>query len=144
MQRSHVVKEGRKIQRRRNNGGDLGYFNAFQMVYPFEENAYSHEVGQVSDPFRTRFGFHILQVTDKRPARGTIQTAHLMIAVDKNANAEQVEAAEKRINEIYELLQKSGRRLGQNGRKAFRRSIIEPKRRSSSCLWNWSVNAHGS
>lgn len=87
-----------------NNGGDLGYFNAFQMVYPFEDKAYNTSVGTVSEPFRTRFGYHIIKVTDKRPARGTIKTAHIMVAVPKTASQEDMENAEKKINEIYENL----------------------------------------
>jgi peptidyl-prolyl cis-trans isomerase SurA len=87
-----------------NNGGDLGYFTAFQMVYPFEEKAYNTPVGQVSEPFRTRFGYHILKVTDKRPARGTIKVAHIMIATGKEATAETKMNAEKKINEIYDSL----------------------------------------
>jgi peptidyl-prolyl cis-trans isomerase SurA len=87
-----------------NNGGDLGYFTAFQMVYPFEEKAYTTPVGTISEPFRTRFGYHILKVTDKRPARGTIKVAHLMIATGREATAETRQNAEKKINEIYDSL----------------------------------------
>lgn len=87
-----------------NNGGDLGYFTAFQMVYPFEEKAYTTPVGSVSDPFRTRFGYHILKVTDKRAARGTIKVAHLMISTGREASTETRQNAEKKINEIYDSL----------------------------------------
>ncbi len=87
-----------------NNGGDLGYFTAFQMVYPFEEKAYTTPVGSISEPFRTRFGYHILKVTDKRPARGTIKVAHLMIATGREATTETRQNAEKKINEIYDSL----------------------------------------
>ena len=87
-----------------NNGGDLGYFTAFQMVYPFEEKAYTTSVGSISEPFRTRFGYHILKVTDKRPARGTIKVAHLMISTGRDATAETRQNAEKKINEIYDSL----------------------------------------
>lgn len=87
-----------------NNGGDLGYFTAFQMVYPFEEKAYTTPVGSISDPFRTRFGYHILKVTDKRAARGTIKVAHLMISTGREASAETRQNAEKKINEIYDSL----------------------------------------
>ncbi len=87
-----------------NNGGDLGYFTAFQMVYPFEEKAYTTPVGTISAPFRTRFGYHILKVTDKRPARGTIKVAHLMIATGREATTETRQNAEKKINEIYDSL----------------------------------------
>ena len=88
------------------NGGDLGYFTAFQMVYPFEEQAYNTPVGSVSEPFRTRFGFHILKVTDKRAARGTIKVAHLMIAARKDQSTnEQIEAARKKADELYTKIQ---------------------------------------
>ncbi len=87
-----------------NNGGDLGYFTAFQMVYPFEEKAYNTPVGTVSEPFRTHFGYHILKVTDKRPARGTIKVAHLMISTGREATTETRQNAEKKINEIYDSL----------------------------------------
>ncbi len=87
-----------------NNGGDLGYFTAFQMVYPFEEKAYTTPIGSISEPFRTRFGYHILKVTDKRAARGTIKVAHLMISTGREASTETRQNAEKKINEIYDSL----------------------------------------
>jgi len=87
-----------------NNGGDLGFFTAFQMVYSFEEKAYTTPIGSISDPFRTRFGYHILKVTDKRPARGTLKTAHLMISVPKDATQDVKDNAEKKANELYEKL----------------------------------------
>jgi peptidyl-prolyl cis-trans isomerase SurA len=87
-----------------NNGGDVGYFTAFQMVYPFEDMAYNTPVNNISDPFRTRFGYHILKVTDNRPARGTIKTAHIMVAVSKDASKDDIQAAEKKINELHDKL----------------------------------------
>jgi len=86
------------------NKGDLGYFTAFQMVYPFEEGAYNTEVGQVSMPIRTRFGYHIIKVLDKRPARGTIETAHIMVATTSKDDASRVNSAKEEIDEIYQLL----------------------------------------
>lgn len=86
------------------NGGDLGYFTAFQMVYPFEEMAYKTEIGKVSNPFRTKFGYHILKTTDQRPSRGAIKTAHLMINVPKDADQTTKDNAKKKIDEIYQKL----------------------------------------
>ncbi|MDQ1256065.1 MAG: hypothetical protein QG656_661 [Candidatus Hydrogenedentes bacterium] len=49
-------------------GGDLGYFARGRMVPAFEEVVFSMKVGELSGVFETEFGFHIAQVTDKRPA----------------------------------------------------------------------------
>lgn len=87
------------------NKGDLGYFTAFQMVYPFETAAYTTPVGEISMPIRSSFGYHIIKVIDKRKARGTITTAHIMIVSKKTDARSEIENAEKKINEIYEKLQ---------------------------------------
>ena len=86
------------------NAGDLGYFTAFQMVYPFEDAAYKTEVSKISQIIRTRFGYHILKVTDVRPARGSIKTAHIMVSVPKSASPDDNQSASKKINEIYDKL----------------------------------------
>ncbi|MDF3027565.1 MAG: PpiC-type peptidyl-prolyl cis-trans isomerase [Fluviicola sp.] len=87
------------------NGGDLGYFTAFQMVYQFEEAAYNTPAGKISNPVRTKFGYHIIKVIDLRPARGTIKAAHIMVATGKEAEPEEIEAARKKVDEIYAKLQ---------------------------------------
>ncbi|HMC97838.1 MAG TPA: peptidylprolyl isomerase, partial [Flavobacteriales bacterium] len=83
------------------NGGDLGYFSALQMVYPFENAAYTTPVGQVSQPIRTRFGYHIIKVVDKRPARGQVKVAHIMLRSPEDSPAEKQANVEKRIREIH-------------------------------------------
>lgn len=94
------------------NKGDLGYFTAFQMVYPFESMAYSTPVGKVGGPVRTKYGYHLIKVADKRAARGTITAAHIMVAVAQDGDPIDVENAEKKIQEIYEKLE-SGEEFSQ-------------------------------
>jgi len=84
------------------NGGDLGYFSALQMVYPFENAAYNTPVGQVSQPVRTRFGYHVIKVVDKRPARGQVKVAHIMLRSIENDSTKAREA-DKRIMEIHAM-----------------------------------------
>lgn len=61
------------------NKGDLGYFTAMQMVYPFESAAYTGKIGEVVGPVRTRFGYHIIKIIDRKPARGEVEVSHIMI-----------------------------------------------------------------
>ena len=98
--RDRVISEGYEaVQKDVHNGKtifaeDLGYFSAFKMVYDFENAAYNTKVGEVSMPFRTRFGFHIIKVFDKRASRGEVEVGHIMIKED-----------ESKINEIYKRLE---------------------------------------
>jgi peptidyl-prolyl cis-trans isomerase SurA len=86
------------------NKGSLGYFTAFQMVYPFEVAAYNTKIGEISMPVRTRFGYHLLKVNDKRPARGEVHVAHIMFMVPQGSPDSLWMKAEKKIKEIQKKI----------------------------------------
>ncbi|MCK4664075.1 MAG: peptidylprolyl isomerase [Bacteroidales bacterium] len=88
----------------KNNGGNLGYFTAFQMVYSFETAAYNTNIGDISMPVRTKFGYHIIKVIDKRKAQGQIKVAHIMIAVPKGITTEDEQKAKEKIFLIADSL----------------------------------------
>lgn len=86
------------------NGGDLGYFTSLQMVYPFESMAYKTNIGEVSMPVRTRFGYHIIKVADKRDNQGEILTAHIMVKFAKDMGDKDKANLKTKIDEIYAKL----------------------------------------
>lgn len=86
------------------NQGDLGYFSAFRMIYPFEQMAFTTPPGQYSQPFRTQFGYHILKVHDVRPAFGEIRTAHIMLLTRNTDSDSMRENTKKRVFEIYKKI----------------------------------------
>jgi len=69
--------DGRKVK---GNYGDLGFFTAFDMVYPFENAAYNTKLNEVTMPIRTDFGYHLIKVTEKKPALGKVQLAHIILS----------------------------------------------------------------
>lgn len=89
-----------------NNGGSLGYFTAFSLIYPLETAAYTTSVGQISQPIRTRFGYHLLKINDRRPGRGKIQVAHILVRVSPSADKTGQKAAQDKIDAAYNRLQK--------------------------------------
>ena len=86
------------------NKGDLGYFSVFSMVYPFENICYNTKPGTISQPVRTKFGYHLVKVADVRPANGEIKVAHIMIRLaDKSTGVDTINAKQK-IEEIYKKI----------------------------------------
>ncbi|MGZ0016685.1 peptidylprolyl isomerase [Yeosuana sp. AK3] len=83
-------------------GEELGYFSGFKMVYAFENAAYNTKVGEISQPFRSRFGYHIVKVYDQRKSRGERTVAHIMVKSKQGDSLSNT--AETRINDIFKKL----------------------------------------
>ncbi|TVR40800.1 MAG: hypothetical protein EA394_07250 [Bacteroidia bacterium] len=86
---------------RRGNAGDLGYFSVFHMVYDFETAAYNTPVGEVSMPFRTNFGYHIIKVADRLPAMGRARVAHIMLMTPVGMDEDDIKEKENQINDLH-------------------------------------------
>lgn len=87
------------------NKGDLGYFTGLQMIPQFEEAAYSLPLGSISDPVLTDFGYHIIQVKDRKANPGEVSVSHILVRFDPE-NIAQEENARRKISDIYAEIQK--------------------------------------
>ena len=94
-----VAKEVSQDPSAKTNGGDLGFFNAFKMLYAFENEAYKINNGEISKPFRTRYGYHILKRTDTRTSLGEVEIAHILIT-------DTTSVGEGKINDVFSKLNK--------------------------------------
>jgi peptidyl-prolyl cis-trans isomerase SurA len=88
------------------NKGDLGYFTVFDMVYPFETAAYKTEVGKVSMPVRTDFGYHLVKVTNIKPAIGEVLASHILFSFDNVPNRADSIALKIKVDSIFAKVKK--------------------------------------
>lgn len=58
------------------SGGELGYFGKDEMVTEFDDKAFSMKKGELSEPVKTEFGYHIIKVTDKKEAKEAVLADH--------------------------------------------------------------------
>ena len=105
--------EGRKMK---GNRGDLGFFTAFDMVYPFEAAAFNAKVNEVTMPVRTDFGYHLIKVTAKTPAMGKVQLAHIILIYPPKASLDDSLKVADSANIAYKLL-KEGSDFGDVAKK---------------------------
>lgn len=88
-------------QEMKGNGGDLGYFTVFDMVYPFEEAAFTMQVGEISKPVRSSFGYHIIKLVDKVSIYGKSSIQHIWVG---SASEKDENRMVSRINDAYRRL----------------------------------------
>jgi peptidyl-prolyl cis-trans isomerase C len=101
-----VAKEMTEDPSGKTNGGDLGYFTKDQMVPEFAEVAFKLDKGQISQPVKTQFGWHVIKVEDKRvkePPKFEDVKGQIEQFVARKAQAELVQKlrAENKIEKFY-------------------------------------------
>ncbi|MEN0006575.1 MAG: peptidylprolyl isomerase [Bacteroidota bacterium] len=89
------------------NKGHIGYVTVLfpKGFYNFETAAYTQELGVYSDPIRTSAGYHILRVDARRPARGQVEVAHILLRTKNKVPSE----VKTRADSLYQLLKRGAR-----------------------------------
>lgn len=85
------------------NGGYFGWVAPFRIVYPLENVIYTTPVGEVSDPVRSPFGYHIIKVLNVRPNPGEVLVSHIMIMTPRGDETRSAIAKQK-IDSIYQCV----------------------------------------
>lgn len=103
-----VAKQFSDDQNTKRNGGDLGYMTAMlpDGFYNLENLIYTAPMNTVEGPIRTSLGYHLVEVTDRRPAHGEMEVAHILIR--KGDSDRQASQAKMRIDSIYQMLKNGG------------------------------------
>jgi peptidyl-prolyl cis-trans isomerase SurA len=97
-----VAREMTEDQQGKENGGELGWIQVFRFVYPFEEAVYNTPVGQVSEVFRSPYGFHIAFIEEER-AFEEVHAAHIMKMMPRGAE-DMAFDAKKQIDSLYQIV----------------------------------------
>lgn len=87
------------------NNGNLGWFTAFAMVYNFETAAFTTEVGSLSNIVRTKYGYHLVKVNNKRLSVGEVKISHIMFKFSKGITDEEKTKIKLKADEVYNKLQ---------------------------------------
>jgi len=90
------------------NGGRVGWVTGFSIPeMTFENMVYNTKIGETSEVFLTKYGYHFIMVKEERPSSGEVKAQHILIKVPTNATEDIQKKAQARADSIYKLI-KSG------------------------------------
>lgn len=102
-----LAEELSEDQSAKRNRGDLYYFTTGHMVPSFEDVAYTLRVGEYTrHPVRTQFGYHIIKLTDRKPAIFSISASHIMTENKQTGDTLAVDSALLKIRAIQDSLKR--------------------------------------
>ncbi len=90
------------------NHGEYGFISAGMFPYEFDEVVFSTPQGQLSKPFLTAYGVHMIRTNAIRPDEGQVEAAHILIKCPRNATPEEKAAAKARIDSIRSIIVDEG------------------------------------
>ncbi len=67
-----------------NANGYMGWYTGLQLLYPLERATFALDIGEVSQPIQTKYGYHLVKLLNKRPSRGRVKVRHLLRVVPEN------------------------------------------------------------
>lgn len=102
-----LAKEWSKDNKTNSKGGSLGWFTAFHLIYPLEQAAYSTPVDSISLPVKTKAGYHLVKVNDKRKNSGYVKVKHIFKYLKPDVSKEYYEEVYNTLDSLKNLI-KSG------------------------------------
>lgn len=87
----------------RSSNGNVGYISALDVLYPIETAAYTTEAGKYAPPVRSDYGYHIVKVLNKRPSRGQVQVAQILVTANTKDEAS-IDVAKHKAENYYRKL----------------------------------------
>ncbi len=101
-----LAKEWSKDPKTAGKGGSLGWFSTFHLILPLEDAAYNTPVDSISMPIRTKAGYHIIKVNDKRKNSGFVKVQQILKYHGKNQNKEQFDQSFHLLDSLHSVLKK--------------------------------------
>ncbi|MBL0326472.1 MAG: peptidylprolyl isomerase [Cytophagaceae bacterium] len=103
-----LAKEWSKDQKNNNKGGALGWFSTLHLIYPLEKIAHSTPKDSISLPVRTRMGYHLLKVNDKRPNSGYVKVQHIFKHLKSDVSKESYDRTYTFLDSLKYVAEKVG------------------------------------